>query len=1169
MDNLTTTPGPAHRFLETGLRRALDEHDRVLWTEIDLATQGGKRFRPRLLLGAHAAFGGLHPAAAERLADALELLHTAFVIHDDVIDGDRVRRGRPNVIGTFTQRALAEGAAPDRAGRYGEAAGILAGDLVLTAAVREIALCGAPPATTARLLDLLEDVLHRSAAGELADVRVSVTPGAGLTESLAVAEWKTAAYSFQLPLQAGALLAGAPTTAQPAWPEVTAEAKPWTRWWWMGSAVDEAGLTAAMEAYRDAGLGGLEITPIYGVVGVEERFIDYLSPAWMDRLGHVLREADRLGLGIDMATGTGWPFGGPWVTPEDASKYVIHRTFELASGERLAEPIRWQQEPMVRAVPNQVYELYGFLRADGEAAAGSMAEPPPRPGSTPLAITDLVEPIAANDNLQALALEQVRFPHDLPLQVLMAYADAGEVLDLTGRVGGDGRLDWTAPEGDWTLYAVFQGDHGKMVERAAPGGEGLVIDHFSEDAIDHYLARFDEAFAGRDLGGLRGFFNDSYEVDDARGQANWTPALFEAFEARRGYDLRRHLPALFGDASDEENERVLMDYRQTVSDLLLETFTDAWRAWAHENGALVRNQAHGSPANILDLYAASDIPETEGTDLLRFKSASSAANVTGKRLVSAEAATWLNEHFTSSLADLKRSLDGYFLGGVNHVLYHGTNYSPPEAPWPGWLFYAAVHVNPQNPLWRDLGALNAYGARVQAFLQRGAPANDVLLYFPISDYFAARGPELLTHFDGGVRPLDGTSFDEAAEQLLARGYAFDFISDRQLQGVAAEGGGLTAGGNRYQTVVLPESRYIPLETFERIVELAEGGATVVVHRSLPGRVAGLGSLEERQAAFEDLTGRLAFTDAGGVREAALGEGVVLIGDDLEALLARAGVRREAMTDRGLQFVRRTNGADDAGETYFIVNGTDDRVSGWVPVQTEAIAAALYDPMRGTSGLARTRPAGTGGLEVYLQLDAGASAILQASRTPLPGEPYPYAEVAGAPLAVGAAWSVRFVEGGPELPPPAEVNALRSWTDFAGDGVGRFAGTAVYTTTFARPHGAQTWLLDLGEVYESAVVRLNGAEVGTLIGPAYRLPLDARLFRDENTLEIEVTNLMANRIADLDRQGATWKRFYNVNFPAWRAENRNAQGLFDASAWAPRPSGLLGPVTLTPLQPVRF
>lgn len=209
MDDLTSTPGPAHRFLETGRRRVLDDHDRALWDAIGRATEGGKRFRPRLVLGSCVAFGGQDRATASRVAEAVELLHTAFVIHDDVIDGDRVRRGRPNVIGTFTDRAAADGSTPMRARRYGEAAGILAGDLVLTAAVREIAQCGAPPPTTTRLLDLLEDVLHRSAAGELADVRVSVTSGAGLAESLAIAEWKTAAYSFQLPLQAGAVLAGA------------------------------------------------------------------------------------------------------------------------------------------------------------------------------------------------------------------------------------------------------------------------------------------------------------------------------------------------------------------------------------------------------------------------------------------------------------------------------------------------------------------------------------------------------------------------------------------------------------------------------------------------------------------------------------------------------------------------------------------------------------------------------------------------------------------------------------------------------------------------------------------------------------------------------------------------------------------------------------------------
>lgn len=200
---------PLGRFLRAGRGRVLDEHDASLWSCLEWATEGGKRFRPRLLLAAHEALGGRQHEAASRVADAVELLHTAFVIHDDVIDGDTVRRGRPNVTGTFVDRARGSGVHGDRARRYGEAAGILAGDLALAGAVREVALCGTDPTTTARLLDLLEDVLHRSAAGELADVRVSMTGVADVAEALAIAEWKTAAYSFQLPLQAGAVLAGA------------------------------------------------------------------------------------------------------------------------------------------------------------------------------------------------------------------------------------------------------------------------------------------------------------------------------------------------------------------------------------------------------------------------------------------------------------------------------------------------------------------------------------------------------------------------------------------------------------------------------------------------------------------------------------------------------------------------------------------------------------------------------------------------------------------------------------------------------------------------------------------------------------------------------------------------------------------------------------------------
>ena len=209
-------------------------------------------------------------------------------------------------------------------------------------------------------------------------------------------------------------------------------------------------------------------------------------------------------------------------------------------------------------------------------------------------------------------------------------------------------LDWTAPAGDWTLYAVFQGWHGKQVERAAPGGEGNVIDHFAREPITHYLQRFDSAFASRDVSGVRAFFNDSYEVDDAQ-----RPGRLDAAPLRRVPRAARlrsptHLPALFGGGEADSARRVLSDYRQTVSDLMLDGFTTTWGEWAHGRHAMIRNQAHGSPANILDLYTASDIPETEGTDPTRIRFATSAAHVAGKRLASAEAATWLTEHFVTT-----------------------------------------------------------------------------------------------------------------------------------------------------------------------------------------------------------------------------------------------------------------------------------------------------------------------------------------------------------------------------------------------------------------------------------------------------------------------------------------------------------------------------------------
>ena len=111
-------------------------------------------------------------------------------------------------------------------------------------------------------------------------------------------------------------------TGQSVWPETSAETKPWTRWWWHGNSVTERGISTELEDFHNKGFGGVELTPIFGVIGDEANFIEYLSPQWMDLMVHTLAEAERLGIKVDMATGTGWPFGGAWVNKEVCKKLI-------------------------------------------------------------------------------------------------------------------------------------------------------------------------------------------------------------------------------------------------------------------------------------------------------------------------------------------------------------------------------------------------------------------------------------------------------------------------------------------------------------------------------------------------------------------------------------------------------------------------------------------------------------------------------------------------------------------------------------------------------------------------------------------------------------------------------------------------------------------------------
>ena len=866
-----------------------------------------------------------------------------------------------------------------------------------------------------------------------------------------------------------ACFAVAPDTS---WPPISRDAKPWTRWWWLGSGVDNDNLSRELAAIAAAGFGGVEITPIYGAKGAEERFLEFLSPEYIAAVQFTCEEANRLGMGVDMATGTGWPFGGPQVGPEDVE-----------------------------------------LKLAGKD--GSFAPQPTR----------------------------------------------------------------------------FR------VKRAAPGGAGFVVNPFSPAAARRYLEPFTQALAGLPRGALHAQFHDSFEY-----QANWSTEVPETFRAMHGYDLDSQLDALEGRGDPDVVARVKADYRATLARLHLD-YLKVWIDWAHTLGCLAREQAHGAPANLIDLYAAADVPETEVFGASPFpipgyrrdpgrvsknrpqplvsRFASSAAHLAGRPRTSSETFTWMREHFCGSPAEMKPEIDQLFLAGINHIIYHGTAYSPADVPWPGWLFYASTQANPRNPLWRELAGVNAYITRAQSLLQAGEPDNELLVYWPIYDLYHSPEGWQRTFSMHGHDWLEKTSTGKLAEALLAAGMSFDFCSDALLSEAV-----------RYRAVVVPPCRLMPTDTFQRLLDHAELGGIVIFVERLPEDVPGLGRLEERRGAFAKQRSRVLWQETDGdTQTAVVGKGRVFLVPDAAAVVRHAGGRVEPLASRGLGVLRRKTAE---GQIYFLANLGAEPFNGWGGLATPTRAAVLLDPRSGQAGVAAMRTV-DGQREVYLQLQPGESVFVRTlADQEAVGEPWLYALPVREPLLVSGTWTVTAVAGGPELPPAFTTDSLGSWTD-QGGAWERFAGTARYEIEIEipaqlpvkdpipgprpqrganpaplggrilRPQALSTvgqaeaddWLLELGDIRAAARVSLDGHEIDRV----WSLPFATRLGglrSGKHRLAIEVTNLAANRIRDLDRRGVPWKNFHEINFV-----NIDYKP-FDASEWLLAPSGLLGPVRLVPL-----
>lgn len=891
--------------------------------------------------------------------------------------------------------------------------------------------------------------------------------------------------------------------AQELWPEVTKEMKPWTRWWWLGSAVDKENIQRELRLFDEAGLGGVEVTPIYGAKGYESRYISFLSPQWLDMLDFTTQQAAEHDMGVDMNLGTGWPFGGPQVNEEQAAtKFFLDEIF-LEKGESLNFPIKVSD-------PKQTYVHLKALRAFDNSSK------------------------------------------EINLDKFLEKA--------TGT--------WTAPQ-DMKLIALFSGRTRQKVKRAAPGGEGFTLDHLGSTSVQAYFDRFRDAFKSRKLS-LTSFFNDSYEVYGA----NWTEGFLVEFFRRKNYKLEDHLLAFSGLGNDSEIEkRVKADYREVVSEILRENFLIPFTKFAHEYGAMSRNQAHGSPGNLIDLYASTDIAECEtfgssafdipglrrdsadvrnvDPDPMMFKFASSATHISGKKYTSSETFTWLTEHFKTALSQAKPEVEQLFLAGVNHVYYHGTTYSPSDVSYPGWLFYASVNFTTNNSFWPHLKGLNEYVTRVQSILQTTKADNELLVYWPIYDVWHDTNSAFKTlsvhHVDEWLHP---TEFYKQSLNLQRRGYSFDFVSDEILSGSKVSANKIqTADAARpYRALYIPASRYFSEHTLEAILKLAHNGATVIFE-SLPQDVHGLANLSERRAVLKKLLGTLKFNDQDANQYTRYGKGKVYLTTDTHSALETENIFAESITRTGLKFNRRVN---ENGYYYYLVNHTSKTVDAHVALLNKESNYVLLDPQTGRTFSLPVNEQG----EIRLQIPSGYAWIVQATAKSIDLSEYQYMDQVHTFEISDEPWKVSFLVGGPELPKSRTINMLNYWTSWDDPKANNFAGTAAYETSFnLQKQSGKSYRLNLGKVAESAKLIINGEQAGILWSQPYELDVTHLLKAGRNRIRVEVAGLMANRMRDMDRRKISWRNYHEINFV-----NINYKD-FDASGWEILDSGLRGPVQL--------
>lgn len=567
----------------------------------------------------------------------------------------------------------------------------------------------------------------------------------------------------------------------------TNEYRPFVRWWWNGDKVDSAELCRELRLLREAGIGGVEINPIEfprrcDSVGIPS--LTWLSDPWVTALKSALDEAQRLDMQCDLLVGSGWPFGNEQLPMEDRAQVMLTYAVELVGG----DTITLLKKDIFRAIDPQV----------------TVANPD--------RTFELVSLTLTPDSISSL----------------------DQAKDVSSCCRGDS-IQLALPKGRYVLYCLVKCRSFASVINGAPGASGPILDHLNADAVARYLDQMSgilEAHLGPMKVYLRGYFVDSMELEGS----NWTSDFAEQFLRRRGYDLMPYMPLIsfkvgrLGEVSsyqygarkspdfEKQLRNVRRDYEITKAELFHERYTQTFLDWCRRQGVKSRAQAYGRGFFPYESSLGFDIPEGESwtTNYLRHrvgeempdedyrrgraytmidKYVSSAAHLMGRREVSAEEMTNTYRVFHTSLELLKLGSDMSAISGITHSVWHGFNYNPPEAGFPGWVQYGSYYSE-QNPWWPFFRCLNDYRARTSVLLQHGELQSRIAILLPTEQLWGECGvqTEPFPNYPKGSIYEVPQLLWEAVHKCGAN---CDFISRSVLDQARVKDGKLLCGAKTY------------------------------------------------------------------------------------------------------------------------------------------------------------------------------------------------------------------------------------------------------------------------------------------------------------------------------------------------------------------------------------